>query len=236
MSTASSEQNYKIAKSLYADISDDFYEIENSKEADDQYLIDQTLDDIKKMMRHINRVNIEDLEENYDTRVLEILQNNLDTFKEAGYFIERALMSMKLFDKVHPVLNDYIKEVDWKPIADTQDGAVMNFGRFLTNESNYEYYKSIIGNIIKGTMNKKAFAKLFDQVSHRISKPRVKQDKPLQNERPPEMWSDEDQERWKKMKDERKKEAEEERKDDEFQTVDFDESFITLKDYKKIYS
>ena len=35
MSLNSSEQNYKIAKSLYQDIQDDFFEIENNSEEDD---------------------------------------------------------------------------------------------------------------------------------------------------------------------------------------------------------
>ena len=104
MSVASSEQNYKIAKGLYQDITDDFYEIENNSEQDDDYLIDKTLDDVKRLNRHINRINMEDLESEYDQDVLEILDNNIDTFREASYYIERALMSMKFFDKIHPIL------------------------------------------------------------------------------------------------------------------------------------
>ena len=145
MSLASSEQNYKTAKGLYQDISDDFYEIENNSEQDDEYLIDQTLEDVKRLNRHINRINMEDLESEYDQEVLEILDNNIDTFREASYFIERALMSMKLFDKIHPVLREYISKVKWDTIANTQDEAEMKFGRFLTSEDNYQQYRTIIG-------------------------------------------------------------------------------------------
>jgi len=236
MSARSTEQNYKIAKNLYQDISDDFYEIENNSEDDDAYLIDQTLDDIKRMIRHINRINLEDLTNDYDARTIETLDNNIDTFREAGYYIERALMSAKLFDKVHPVLDEYMKKVDWKPIADTQEDAIKKFGRFLTNESNYEQYKTIIGNIVKGTMNQKAFGKLFDQVSQRILKPKGKKTAAQRNPLPPQMWPEEDQEKWQKMKDEWKKEAEKSREDDQFKRVDFDESFITLKEFKKLTS
>jgi hypothetical protein len=194
------------------------------------------LDDIKRLFRHINRVNVEDLEDNYDEKTIEVLDNNIDTFKEAAYFIERALMSMKLFDKVHPVLDEYIRKVDWNRIADNQDDAIMKFGRFLTNENNYESYRTIISNIVKGTMNKKAFAKLFDQVSQRILKPKPANTSKQRNGLPPQMWPEKEQEEWQKMKDKHKKEAEDAREDDQFQKVDFDESFMTLKDYKKLNS
>ena len=196
MSVASSENNYKIAKSLYQDISDDFYEIENN-DGEDSYMIDQTLEDIKRLNRHINRIHIEELEDNYDTGVIEVLQNNIDTFKEASYYIERALMSMKLFDKIHPVLDKYMKGVMWKNIADTQEEAVMKFGRFLTSEKNYENYRTFISNIVKGTMNKRAFTKLYNSISNRLAKPKPKKKVKQRSPLPPEMWPEKEQKAWK---------------------------------------
>ena len=232
MSVASSEQNYKIAKGLYQDISDDFYEIENNSEQDDEYLIDQTLEDIKRLNRHINRINMEDLESEYDQDVLEILDNNIDTFREASYFIERALMSMKLFDKIHPVLREYISTVNWKTIGDTQDEAEMKFGRFLTSEDNYQQYKTIIWNIVKGTMNKKQFAKLFDQIGSRLAKPTVKREK-QRNPLPPEMWPE-------KERKEHEERVEKVRKagvpDKISRFDDLGEEFISLAEFKKLYS
>lgn len=235
MSTASSENNYKIAKSLYQEISDNFYEIENNSEDDDEYLIDQTLDVIKRLNRHINRINMEELEDEYSDEIVDILDNNIDTYKEAGYFIERALMSMKLFDKIHPVLDQYIKKINWNSIANTQEEATTKFGRFLTNEDNFKQYKTIIGNIVKGTMQKKAFLNFFESIKNRISKPIVHKEKERQP-LPPSMWSEEDQEKWQKMKDERKEEAkgskEWEEKAPSFD--DFSENFISLRDFKKL--
>ena len=232
MSVASSEQNYKIAKGLYQDISDDFYEIENNSEQDDEYLIDQTLEDIKRLNRHINRINMEDLESEYDQDVLEILDNNIDTFREASYFIERALMSMKLFDKIHPVLREYISTVNWKTIGDTQDEAEMKFGRFLTSEDNYQQYKTIIWNIVKGTMNKKQFAKLFDQIGSRLAKPTVKREK-QRNPLPPEMWPEKER----KEHEERVEKVRKAGVPDKISRFDeLGEEFISLAEFKKLYS
>ena len=231
MSLASSEQNYKTAKGLYQDISDDFYEIENNSEQDDEYLIDQTLEDVKRLNRHINRINMEDLESEYDQEVLEILDNNIDTFREASYFIERALMSMKLFDKIHPVLREYISKVKWDTIANTQDEAEMKFGRFLTSEDNYQQYKTIIWNIVKGTMNKKQFAKLFDQIGSRLAKPAVKREK-QRNPLPPEMWPEKER----KEHDERVEKVRKAGIPDKKAEFDKFEGFISLEEFKKLNS
>ena len=232
MSARSTEQNYKIAKNLYQDISDDFYEIENNSEQDDDYLIDQTLDDVKRLNRHINRINMEDLESEYDQDVLEILDNNIDTFREASYYIERALMSMKLFDKIHPVLKEYMSKVEWNKIGNTQEEAEMKFGRFLTSEDNYQQYKTIIWNIVKGTMNKKQFVKLFDQISSRLAKPRVKQTK-QRNPLPPEMWPEKERKEHEKQVEKRRKAGVEDKKQ-EFDIMG--EEFISLEEYKKLTS
>jgi len=236
MSVASSEHNYKSAKSLYQDISDDFYEIEKNSDNDDDYLIDQTLEDIKRLNRHINRIHIEELEEEYDDNVIQTLENNIDTFKEASYFIERALMSMKLFDKIHPVLDQYLKNVEWKLISDTLDGAVKKFGRFLTSEDNYQDYKTIVGNIVKGTMSKKAFQNLFNTISSRIGKPKSKEKKDQKYPQPPEMWSKKKREEWEKMKKERREEAKKLPgwEEDKPRFDKLGESFIPFKKYLKI--
>lgn len=232
MSLRSSEENYKIAKSLYQDITDDFFEIENNPDShDDSYLIDQTLDDIKKLNRHIRRINIEDLDEGYDDRVLEIIAANVDSFKEASYFIERALISMKLFDKLHPVLEDYMKDVNWKIIADDLDKAVIKFGRFLTNEENFSQYKSMVWNIIKGTMKKKKFKEIFNLLSKRLYKPRKEVKTNKQNPLPPQMWSKEEKEKWEEQIENRKKQAV---KDKKIEFDDLGERFISLEDYKKL--
>jgi len=232
MSLSSSEQNYKTAKGLYQDISDDFYEIENNSESDDEYLIDQTLEDIKKLNRYINRINMEDLEEEYDEDVVDTLSNNIDTFREASYYIERGLMSMKLFDKIHPVLKEYMSKVEWKTIADDQDDAEMKFGRFLTSEDNYQQYKTIIWNIIKGTMNKKQFAKLFDQIGSRIAKPKTKTTK-YRNALPPEMYPEKEKNEWEAQIEKRRKAG----VSDKISSFDeLGESFMTLEEFKKLDS
>ena len=228
MSLSTTEHNYKIAKSLYQDISDDFYEIENNKNSeDDNFLIDQTLEDIKKLNRRVSRINIEDIEGEYDEKVVDTIKSNLDTFKESSYYIERALMSMKLFDKLHPVLNTYIKNVEWENIADSEEEATTKFGRYITSDNVYQDYKTIINNLIKGTMSPNSFKKLFNTVSSRLAKPKPKPSSKQRNAIPPQMWPKDKQKDYNNMIDKRKKAAEKISNDENIK-----ESFISLVNYK----
>ncbi|HUW44228.1 MAG TPA: hypothetical protein VMW50_00380 [Dehalococcoidia bacterium] len=228
MSASRSEQNYKLAKSTFENIRDDFYEIENSKHADEGFMIDQTLEDLKVLNRYLGRINSDELLDSYDFDTVDTVEKNVSHMREASYFIERSIMSMKLYDKVHPVLDQYMKSVEWKGIADTEDEAISKFGRFLTNEDNYANYKTIILNIVKGTMKKKAFEDLFNSVSSRMAKPKVKR-KPYRNPLPPEMWPEKEKKEWKEQLDKRKKAGVADKKA-EFDV--FGESFVSLKKYK----
>jgi hypothetical protein len=232
MSISRSEDNYKLAKSTFENIRDDFYSIENSKQADEGFMIDQTLEDVKVLNRYLGRVNTEELLDRYDFDTVDVIEKNVAHMKEATYFIERSLMSMKLYDKLHPVLDQYMKAVQWNVIADTQSEAIAKFGRFLTNEDNYANYKTIVTNIVKGTMKKKAFQDLFDSVSSRIAKPK-KPTKKYRNPIPPEMYDEKGKKEWEKQKKKAKEDAKKYEKPEG--TEEFDvmgESFVTFKKYK----
>ena len=230
MSIKTSEENYKIAKSLYNTISDNFYNIENEEADNEAFLIDQTIDDVNKLERHISRINLDELDDKYDEEKIEILRDNIETFKELVYFVERNLSSMKLFDKIHPVLANYIKNVNWKLIANSEEDAVQKFGRFLTHEDNFSTFKLIINNIIRGSISKKGFNKVFYALSPRISKPKKLVHKQFQAN-PPEMWSKEKRKKWEDELKRRKKDAVEDKKPP---FDEFNDSFVSLKSYMKL--
>jgi hypothetical protein len=108
MSIARSEQNYKLAKTLFQDVKDDFYNIENSEHPDEGYMIDQTIEDIKKLNRHLGRIDTDILLDKYDFSVIDTIEKNIGTMKEGAYFMEKALMSMRLYDELRPVISNYL--------------------------------------------------------------------------------------------------------------------------------
>lgn len=233
MSIARSERNYKEAKTIFQDVRDDFYQIENSEVPDEGYLIDQSLIDVKKVISLLGRIDTDSLLDKYDFDTVDVIEKNIQKMREGSHFIEKSLMSMKLYDELRPVIDQYIKNVDWNKIANTQEEAETKFTNYLTSKDNYDKYKTIVNNIVKGTMKKKAFGELFNSVSNRIAKPKVAK-KQYKHPNPPEMYSEKGRKEWEEMK----KKAREEAKKHETPegTEEFDimgESFVALKKYMK---
>ncbi|MBW2998754.1 hypothetical protein KY321_04400, partial [Candidatus Woesearchaeota archaeon] len=160
---------------------------------------------------------------------------NIARFKEQAYYVGRNVASMKFYDDVHPILPEYLKNVEWKNIGNNIEDAAKNLGNYFTDEDHYEEYKTIIRNIIKGTLTKRAFSNLFNQISPRLPKPKKSKVK-YYHPNPPSMYSDEDR----RIHDKMRREAREEAKRSEYWEDDvssFDEigeSFISLSDYKKL--
>lgn len=230
MSLKSSEDNYTLAKKIYQSISETFYTIENEDMADEDYLIDQTLEHIKHLNRIVTKISVDELAEEYSVETMDVIEGNIDVFKESSYYIERALSSMQLFNKLNPVLGPYMKRVEWNQIANSEQKAAKKFGAFLTNEDNYEDYKTIIKNIIQGSISANAFKKVFNTVADRI--PTVKRPEVTnQTNIPPEMWSDENKEKWDKHKQDRKTNALKNSSDKNSKSFNFSESFVSLKEY-----
>lgn len=233
MSLARSERNYKEAKTIFLDVKDDFYQIENSEVPDEGYMIDQTLADVKKVIGLLGRIDTDALLDKYDFDTVDVIEKNVEKMREGSYFIEKSLMSMKMYDELRPLIGQYMKDVSWNVIADNQEDAETKFVNYLTSKENYDKYKTIVTNIVRGTMKKKAFADLFNSISGRIAKPKTPKKK-YRHPVPPEMYPEEQRKEWEKEKERAKKDALKHATDEEPQEFDvMGESFVPLRKYKR---
>jgi hypothetical protein len=234
MSATRSIQNYKLAKTLYQDIKDDFYAIENAGNVDDGYMIDQTIEDIKKLNRHLGRIDTDILLDKYDFTTVDKVEKNIEKMKEAGYFIEKTLMGMRLYDELRPVIGEYVRDVGWEAIAKTQEEAEQKLANYLTSRDNYDKYKTIVNNIVKGSMKKKYFSDLFNSLKSRLPKTKTTKKSKAGHPVPPEMFSKEGKEQWEKEKERAKKAALKHAEDETPKEFDvMGESFVSLNKYKK---
>lgn len=230
MSVKSSEESYKLAKAIFQDISDDFYNIENNRDSYDDYTIDEILSNIKKLNRYVNKISISELRSVYEDRTINIIENNIETFLQSSYYIQKHINKIQTYDKISKEAPKLLKNVDWENIASNFEDAVSKFSRFLSEPDNYNKYKTVINNIINGTVKKKNFTEFFNMISNKLFKPKniiSKRKYPT----PPEMWSDEDQKEWKKQIAQRKKGGIPDK------IADFDvlgEGFISLKKYNQV--
>jgi uncharacterized protein (UPF0128 family) len=232
MAGRKSEENYKLAKSLYYDISDSFYDIENEEVEDKDFLIDVTLEDIKKLNRYIARINIEELEEYVDVRSMDIIENNIDTFKEAAYFIEKTLIGIRAYDKLLVPLYKYMENADWAYLDNNIEDAAKKVATYLTlRDNNVEIYKNQINAISRRSFPKNSFVKLFNDIKASIkTTKKEKSDKVHPN--PPEMYSPEKRKEWEEHLKKRRESGVE---DEKVEWDITDESFTSFKKYKKIF-
>jgi len=230
MGLQATKDAYEIAKDLYISIKKDFETIENEDPDNEEFMMDNALENIAKLNRAVNKINLEDFEDAYPEN-FKNLKTNVRGFKEAGYYIERSISSMKLFDKVNPVMAHYLNDVEWKNIGATIDEASSVLSNYLSDEENYKQYRTIIQNIIKGTLTKKSFETLFNSVSPRLPKP-AKENKPKQRHPlPPEMWPEKERKAHDAQLQKRKDAGVPDTKQ-EFDIMG--EGFISLELYKKL--
>ena len=229
MAGRKSEENYKLAKSLYYDISDNFYDLENKEIEDRDFLIDQTLEDIKKLKRYISRINIEELEDYVEINAMNNIKANIEHYKEAAYFIEKSLNTMQYYDAILDPLTDYIDDVSWQEVDDEKIEAKKKIARHLTD--NYAVYKNQINAIIRNSMADRAFYRLFNGIKSEIKKPKKKRTEKYRHPLPPEMYPEKERKAWEKQMEKMRKGG----KDDEKVEWDItDESFTTFKNFKKL--
>lgn len=228
MAIATTEKNYRLAKSLFKEVSEDFYDIENAEHPNEDYLIDKSLDNIKRLNSYLSRINTDDVLDNYSSKVYATIEKNVNFMKEGAYFMEKSLMSMKLYDELIPVLGKYMANVNWESISDSIENATSKFARYLTSRDNHDKYLNIITNIVRGTLKEKAFDNLFTSVYDRIKKPKKKKTKYI-HPNPPEMYKDKGK-TFKDQLEKRKKAAIDDDNSKEFDKLG--ESFLALNKYK----
>jgi len=229
-----SEKNYKQAKQLYKKLSDDFYNIENNSSIDNKnYIINQTIQLAKKLNSISNRINLDELEKLYDKKIVDILERNINVFKEGAYYIKKTLNTILLFDKIKPALKKYIKNVDWHLIANSEEEAQRKIATFLTNENNLKLYKNQTEAIIRGTLSKKMFLSIYNNIISLL--PKKKKHKSTQRSPlPPDMWPEKNKKQYynriKKQNEKNLKKS----KDKNNDTIEWNENFISLSEYNKL--
>ena len=190
------EKNYNICFDLYNQINIDFYSIENSKFTIDNFIIKQTLDNIKQLEVAYNKISLLELQSLYNKDEMVNIQSNINHFKETAHFVKNMLIAIQLFDKLSIALSKYIKFIEWDLIATTEKQAIIKIANYLTSNENVVTYKTICNNIIKGTFNQKSFYNLFSSIISQLLKNVKKVNAKNALQYPPEMWDKKTKTNW----------------------------------------
>jgi len=89
-----SEDRYWIAKDLYQKIKENFYDIENEEAANEDELIQQTIDDAEEALENADKINVKVLKKHFPANIY-VLTKNINKFKEQADYVLMALKKMK---------------------------------------------------------------------------------------------------------------------------------------------
>jgi hypothetical protein len=169
MSLKTTIDNYNLAEQMYFEIDDIFnkHQEGNVHPAKIDFSIDQTILKIKKLLRVLDKVNVNDLSEKYDEKVIEDVSHNIQFFYEAANYIEKTLLGEKYYDDLLPAVKMYIEHMnlpdyEYKQYAGDENELSRKFTSMLVHKNNIETFENHIKRIILGTMSDKEFQKIYD--------------------------------------------------------------------------
>ena len=168
MSLKNSIGFYKESKYLYDSISKVFNDFEEGNISDIQIdtIISRTLEDINRLNNTLPKVNIRDLEENYDKETIEDVEHNIDFYYEAADYIEKYLLGKKYYNSLLNGISTLVKKLspsqnDYQKYAKTENELIRKFTAMLLHPNNIMQFINQIKRMAVGTMSTNEFKKIF---------------------------------------------------------------------------
>ena len=176
MSKASKQRftdKYLTIQNTYKNVNDIFSKFENKEISKDQeeYIIDDAITEIKTAQSLLRRLNIKDIQSEYDDDFIEDIRGNIEFFEESFKHIYDSFMATRLYDDIINPLRTYIKNMhilpsEYKKWADNESTLTMKFASMLVH--NAELFKNQIKRIALGTLSQKEFLKIYKANKHRM--------------------------------------------------------------------
>jgi len=168
MSVESTIQSYKRASYLHKQISDVFAQFEAGEVPEEQQdtVIARTLDDVSKLNNALNKINVQELEGNYDENTIEDVEHNVDFYFEAADYIEKVLTAKKYYESLLNGVKTLIKkmspsQMDYNNYAQTEAELAKKFTAMLLHPNNISQFTNQIKRMALGTMSQNEFKKIF---------------------------------------------------------------------------
>jgi len=174
MSLKTTVDNYKKAKAIYKAVDDQWYDMEQKGENITEFDINQLLNRLKDLKRHIRYVEIADLEGAHSQETIDAVKHNTELMQDALYFWERSFSGQKLAsDLQDAVFQKYLPDANVpEKDLDTFGGNMKELGkRFIaaiTHRDNVKEYERAIKRMNLGTMSQREFDKIYAVLKHKM--------------------------------------------------------------------
>lgn len=169
MSAKTTVEYYKQAENLWKSIDQVFNEFENGKVPDIRIdgVVTRTISDIGRLTALLRKVNVQDLEGQYDKNVVEDVKHNISAFYEAADYIEKYLIGKKYYDSLLNGVSRFIEELNldkanYKKWAKDEAELSQKFTAMLLHPNHINQFINQIKRMAIGTMSEKEFRKIYD--------------------------------------------------------------------------
>ena len=157
---------YLAIQDTYEQISKAFQRFEEGDIPTDQLdtLIERALNEIKIAQSNLKRLNIKDIEGEYDEVFIDDIQKHITFFKDAFSHFYDSFTGAKLYDEIIDSVKLYIKGVSLSPkeyerYAETEDQLAGKFTAMLIKH--VDTFKNQMKRIAVGTMSQREFNKIY---------------------------------------------------------------------------
>jgi hypothetical protein len=176
MSLKTTVNNYKNAKRVYQEIDNKFYDLQSKNLQESEFILNQLLNKLNTLKRHIRGINISDLTGKYPDKTIDAVTYNIEVFNDAVYFWERFLLGSKyaigLRDPIRlkyvPGLN--LENYELNKWGGSENEVSKRVIGTLTHPDNVLEYDRSIKRMILGTMIQREFNRIFDVLKHKMHK------------------------------------------------------------------
>jgi len=182
MSLRSTIQYYKQAKYLHKTIDETFNDFSAGKIRDSEIntTVNKALNDINRLQRTLNKININDLYDHYDDNIIETIEHNIEFYYEAADYIEKTLLAAKFHEPLLVAVENYIEDLklypgEYRKWAKDEYDVAKKFTAMLLHSDNIMRFINHIKRMSLGTMSKREFKKIWDANKGKIIKTPIKE-------------------------------------------------------------
>jgi len=180
MSLKATKENYYKAKKIYMEIDEAWHDLESGTLKDSDFQLNQLLNKLKVLKRHLRYISISDLAGLYPDKTIVAVTKNTQVFEEALYFWERMFLGAKYAkDLVDPLRLKYVPDLklsdyDIEKYGKDENELVKKLIGALAHPDNITEYENKIKRMIIGTMTSQEFKRIYDvlrfKMQHRHKK------------------------------------------------------------------
>ena len=158
-------EKYKFVEKLYHDVDDAFNVIDVTENVPEHQL-DKLLNDIHRLELAINKINQQEIIQEYPAETANTVKHNIDFYLENSNFIKKTILGRKYYDLIISPIKGYISRIYYG--RGDRNELAKKFAAMLIHPDNIMIFLNAIKRIAIGTMSDNEFRKIYIANKHKM--------------------------------------------------------------------